>query len=367
LSFFDEVDESLPPPAQPRRRRPSRPPGGGRRPPSNQQAIQTRRAVVLVVLLIVIILIALGVHSCQVSATNSALKDYTNHVSSLVTQSNQTGSQLFGVLSGGGGSANATNIQTQIDAVLGRARRDLSQARNYSSPDQVKSADEDFRQALRMREDGITNIATEIQPALGNAASQTAVTSIAAEMARFYASDVVYKDYVATQLAAALHANGIAVGPPNGATIAGGQFLPNLQWLTPSYIAGRLHVAFHGGKVASGTHGHTLVGASVSGTALSTSTTNTVPSSPAPTFTLDFTNGGSNNEFNVVCKVTVTGTSVTGQATVPETFAGKSASCPVTLSSSPTPGLDQVVATIEKVGGEKNTANNTLTFPVSFQ
>ena len=36
----------------------------------------------------------------------------------------------------------------------------------------------------------------------------------------------------------------------------------------------------------------------------------------------------------------------------------------VTLSAPPPTGNAQVTATIEAVGGEKNTANNTLTFPV---
>src|SRR6185312_5852020 len=113
LSFFDEVDE---PPrteprttprtsrAGPRGRRPSgpggrRPSGPGGRPPSEQQSIQARRAVAIVVIIVLIVLIALGVHSCQVSATNSALQDYTNSVSSLNAQSAANGRALFTQLS----------------------------------------------------------------------------------------------------------------------------------------------------------------------------------------------------------------------------------------------------------------------------
>ena len=56
-------------------------------------------------LLVVVILIALGVHSCQVSQRNSALKSYTNDVSSVITDSNNTGQQLFKILSSGVSSA----------------------------------------------------------------------------------------------------------------------------------------------------------------------------------------------------------------------------------------------------------------------
>jgi hypothetical protein len=58
---------------------------------------------------------------------------------------------------------------------------------------------------------------------------------------------------------------------------------------------------------------------------------------------------------------------VSGTATVPETFAGKNASCQVKLNTAPPKGTQSVVATIEKVPGEKNVTNNTNTYTVTFQ
>jgi len=326
--------------------------------------------VAAVALLIVVILVALGVHSCQVSARNSALKDYTNNVSSLITQSNETGAQLFQDLSSGVSSSDATSVQNSINQTLGKAHAEYNQSRQLSVPDQVKSANQKLLLALRMRVDGISNIAQQIQPALGTSASKDAITTIAAAMAAIYASDVVYKDYTAPAVVAALHAAGIPVGAPNGETIAGGQFVPNVEWVTPTFVASELHVSLPGaptGKIAPGLHGHALNSVSVDGTTLQTGSTNTIPRTPPPTFTLNFTNGGTNNETNVVCKVTVTGTSVSGQTVVPETFAGQPATCKVPLTSSPSAGTETVVATIEKVPGEKNPSNNSLSFPVTFQ
>ncbi len=322
-------------------------------------------------LVVVVILIALGVHSCQVSATESALKDYTNNASSLIEQSNATGRQLFQLLSGGASSSDAISVSNQVNQTRARAASELATARGLSVPDQVRTASQNLLLALRMRVDGLTNIATEIQPALGNSTSQDAINSIAAEMARLYASDVLYKDYTATAIAGALHAAGIAVGAPNGETIAGGQFVPDVQWMTPSFVATELHVTVPGGrgstKVAPGLHGHSLNSVSVAGTTLQTGSTNTIPASPPPTFTLNLTNGGTNNETGVVCKVSVTGTSDSGQTVVPQTTAGQTTSCKVTLSSAPAAGTQTVVATIEKVPGEKNMTNNSLSFPVTFQ
>lgn len=368
MSFFDEVEEPpTTPRTTPRRRRPS---GTGRRPPTDQQSIQVRRAIAAVAILIVVILVVLGVHSCQVSARNSALKDYNNNVSSLIQESDQTGVQFFGLLARGASSSNATNLQNQINETRVTADTELVKARGIDVPDQVKAAQQNLLLTLQMRRDGIAHIATEIQPALGSATSKDAISSIAAEMGRFYASDVLYKDYTTTVIAGALHAAGIAVGGSNGETIESGQFVPDVQWLAPSFIATQLHVSLPsptGGKIAAGLHGHSLNSVSVAGTTLQSGSANTIPATPAPTFTLNFTNGGVNTETNVVLKVSVSGTSISGQTVVPQTTAGEQLSTKVTLTSSPPTGPYTVVATVEPVPGEKNTSNNSLSFPVTFQ
>jgi hypothetical protein len=318
----------------------------------------------------VIILIALGVHSCQVSARVSALKDYTNNVSSLISLSNQDGQSLFKVLSSAPGSGSAISVYNEINQTRSHAETVLARANSVSAPDSVKTADQNLLLALQMRVDGITGIANEIQPALGTSASQEAISAIAAETARLYASDVLYKDYTAPEIVSALHAGGIDVGGTNGETINGTQFVPDVEWLLPSFVAAELHVTLPSspsGKIAPGLHGHSLDSVSVAGTTLQTGSTNTIPAKPAPTFTLNFTNGGTNTETHVVCKVTVTGAGSSGQTVVPETSAGQHATCQVPLKPAPAPGTYTVEATIEKVPGEKNMSNNSLSFPVTFQ
>jgi hypothetical protein len=326
--------------------------------------------VAAIAIVIVVVLLALLVRSCQVSARNSALKSYSADVYTLIQKSDQTGTQLFAVLSSGASSSDAASIQEQVNSALHNAQTQLAQARSISVPDQVKTANVKFVLAMQQRADGIQGIANEIQPALGTSTSKDAVLSIAGDIAVLYTSDVNYKDYAAKELAAALHSAGIAVGAPNGVAIFSGQFVPNVEWVQPTFVAGELHVSLPGstgGKVAPGLHGHSLDSVSVAGTTLQTGSPNTIPASPAPSFTLNFTNGGTNNESNVVCKVTVQGTSDTGTTTVPETVAGHHVTCKVTLGSTPPTGTQTVIATIEKVPGEKNMTNNTLSFPVTFQ
>ncbi len=321
----------------------------------------------IVIVIVVIVLVALLVHSCQVSATNSALQDYTNTVSSLNQQSVANGRQLFTQLATAAGSSSVTNVQNEINQIRASEQRVYKKATEASVPDQVKAANANFVQALKMRVDGINNIAKEIQPALSSTATPASVNALAAEIARFYASDVLYKDYALPRIVGALHAAGTRFSPINA-----GQFLPNVQWVLPSFVGSELHVTVPGTqptKATPGLHGHSLTSVSVAGTTLQTGSTNTIAASPIPTFTLNFSNGGTNNEQNVKCKVTVNGTNpaVTGTTTVPETFAGKSATCSVKLNAAPPKGTQTVVATVEKVLGEKNVANNTITYTVTFQ
>ncbi len=315
--------------------------------------------------MVIILLIALGVHSCQVSATNSALQDYSNRVSSLNAQSTETGHQLFRVLSTAAGSGSATTVQNQINQTLTTATKQLNEAESLDVPDQVKSANQKLVLTMQMRRDGIANIANEIQPALSSSGSVSAVDAIARETARFYASDVLYKDYASPEIYGAMHAAGVRFGGLNP-----GQFVPNVNWLLPSFIATQLHVTGPGlapTKIAPGLHGHQLNSVSVAGVTLQTGSTNAIPTKPAPTFTLNFANTGTNSETNVVCKVSVTGTNVSGQTVVPQTSPGKNATCQVQLSSTPPAGTQTVVAQIEKVPGEKTLTNNSLSFPVTFQ
>lgn len=330
-----------------------------------------RRAVAAVALLIVVILIAVGVHSCQVSQANSALRDYSDSVASIVRASNQTGQQFFTVLSSGQGAGNATNLQSQLDEARLSAENQLSRAAGLSVPDPVKGAHQDLLLALQMRRDGIGDVAAQIQPALQSSTATDAVNQIAADMARFYASDVIYKSYSLPAIVGALHNAGIAVGGTNGEPVEGGQFLPDVQWLTPSFVATQLHASAtpsaKGGKVAPGTHGHSLDSVSVGGTTLQSGSTNTIPANPAPTFTLTITNSGQNNETGVVCKITLSNSNISGSTTLPQTTAGQQTTCQVPLSSAPSPGSYTVTATVEPVPGEKNATNNTQTFPVTFQ
>ena len=200
-----------------------------------------RRLIAAAAILVVLILIIVGIHSCQVSSRNSALRDYANNVSSLIQQSDSTGNQLFSQLSSGSsGAANANSLTNQVNQEGVAANSQLTKAQGLSVPDEMQKAHQYVVLAFQMRRDGIYDISGRIAPALGKSTPADALNAIAVDMASFYASDVVYKNYATKQIVSALHGASIGVGGTDGVQIENGQFLPNIQWLTPAFIAGKI-------------------------------------------------------------------------------------------------------------------------------
>jgi hypothetical protein len=320
-------------------------------------------------LVVFVIVMALLINSCQASSHASALRDYNTSVSGLIGRSSAVSGRLFGTdLGHPGTAANSVALRSRILSEAESAQQQLTQTQSLGPPSELTAAQRYLVLAMRMRRDGVRTIAANIEPALGNSTNRQAISQIAAAMAQFYASDVIYKTYVAPQIAEALHGAGISVGA-NGEQIAAAQFLPSLSWLQPSSIAAALGSSLPSqhGPIAPGTHGHSLNSVSVAGTTLSPTATNAVPASPVPTFQLSITNSGQNTETGVECKVTVQGSSIGGHTILARTTAGETTTCNVPLSSSPSPGQYRVTAEVVPVPGEKNKANNSVTFPVTFQ
>jgi hypothetical protein len=330
-----------------------------------------RRTVGVLALVIVLILIVIGVHSCSVSQANSALRNYNDSVASLIRNSNQNGDQVFSALASGINSNNATTVQQQVDDARLTASNQLGKAESLSAPGAVSSAQQHLVDLMRFRRDGITNIASDLQSTLQSSTASSAVDSIAAEMERLYASDVLYKDYVLPNIVKALTQAGIAAGGANGEPIDPNQLLPNVQWVLPSYVAQQLKVSVPaststGGKAAPGTHGHALDGCSVGATALSTAAATTIPAGSTPTLTCTVTNDGGNTETNVAVKASISGTSITGQGVIAQTQPSQQYTVQIPLSSRPPAGTYEMTVTVQHVPGETTFTHNSKTFPVTF-
>jgi hypothetical protein len=365
VSFFDEGDE-------PRREgggtaTRQRRSGGGQRTPEEQQVF-VRRIIAGAVGLVVVILLIVLIQGCLSSQKEDALKSYNTNSGRVVTSSDAVGSQLFKDLSKGG--ANPQNLQVQVNALRGDAEQQVEAAGKLDVPDEMKQAQQDFILALELRRDALTKIASELPAALSKQASSSgpAIAQITGQMQAFLASDVIYSLRVAPLVAKALDDNGIG-----GQRIAQSRFLGDpLSWLDKNVVTQRLSGgaagAAPGGKAAPGVHGHSLDSVSVGGTDLSPDSANRIPSSPPPTFTVNYTNSGENDEKNVQITVSITGAGAPINLTKSvSTTAGQSGSAELALTTAPPTGQPVTIkATVKPVAGEKKVDNNTQSFPAVF-
>ena len=280
-------------------------------------------------------------------------------VDSLVQQSERTGKSIFALLSG----AASSNVQRAAELDQRGAGQRRHPARPRHRPERpgrdeagaagrgVGAADAPGR---------IANIAGQIQPALARPRARMPSTRLPP---RWRASTPPMSSIRTTrthQIAAALHAASISVGGSTGVPI--GRAVPDRHSVAESELCGRpkLHVRPELERQAGARPARSFARLRIS---RRHHAANRVQQhhhgQPGAHVHAAISPTGQNTETNVVCKVTVNGTSISGQSTVPQTAPGQSATCQVPLGSPPPAGSATVDATVEPVPGEKNTANNT--------
>ena len=347
----------------------------------DNQTLLVRRLIAAGAVALVVILLVVLVKGCVDNRREAALKDYNRSVRTIVEHSRSAVSKpFFDALSTAGGQ-NQQQVQEAINQLRVVADEDLSQAERLDSPDAMKGAQTNLELVLSLRRDGVAKVAAEIQTALGGTAGAgTAVEAIAGQMQAFNASDVVYSQRVAPLILKGLKDDGIAAsydGTAGEQVLPYANFLPDdggISWMSPDYVAQQLGATTSSGRQsgtpAPGLHGHQLDSVSVNGVDLTTAGSNRIPATPPPTFVVNFTNGGENDETNVKVTVEITGSGapIRAQTIVPNTTAGSAATANVELRQSPsTSGPSTIRVTIAPVLGEEKTDNNTATYTALFE
>ena len=372
MSFFDEDVEPARTTSRTRTRPRPRGGGGSGRGTPDSQTLLVRRVVFGGVLVVVLLLLAVGVHSCQVSQKKNGLRDYNRRVTSIATESSQTGNEFFKQLTQNS-SQSPQDLQTTISGYRVQAEQQLKQAQGFDTPDQMKAAQQSLLIALELRRDGLGYIAQRIRTALGDQgdAANRAIEQIASQMQVFVTSDVLYSARVVPFIRQALTDNDIA-----GQPVARSRFLPDIAWLSPQFVASKLgQTLTNGGTRAGqptgpGLHGTGLESTAYGATTLSPTTANHLTYAAGQAFTVAFTNQGDNDEFDI--KVTVTlkptsGRAITLTRTVPKVAKGETAHANLALDRTPPIGeAVQITVNVAPVPGEKKTDNNHSTYPAIF-
>ncbi len=360
MSFFDEDDE--PRRGSPRRRRA---PAGDVA--ADSQTLLVRRAVAGVLLLVFV------VNSCRNSQRENALKDYNNEVSAIASESStQVGTEFFRLL-GDGGSESPQDLQTAVSGFRVQAEQQLMQAESLDVPDEMQGAHRSLLIALEWRRDGLDYIAQRINAALGDSgdAADEAIQEIAGQMQVFLSSDVAYQTRVAPFIKAALDEQEIG-----GQRIASSRFMPTLDWLQPEVVAEQLGQQLSAGAgrdrdepTGPGLHGTNIESVAYGDTTLQPDAPNQLTFDPASTFSVNFTNGGENDEFDVRVTVRIEGSGepISLTDTIDQIAPGVSATAEMVLEEPPPQGAAlNITVRVAPVPGEDNTDNNQAEYQAIF-
>ncbi len=373
MSFFDEGDEPTRVRRPPRPRRPataSRGGGGGAgTTPPDRQTARTRQIVALGIALLVFILLAIGVNSCRNSAKENGLKDYNRNVTAVIKDSDgQVGAPFFQLLNNA--QRQSSDLRLQVNQLRLAADEDLKRAKAFDVPGDMTAAQRNLELVLGLRAAALRRIAEQIPSALGRGqASTQAIANISAQMQAFLASDVVYSQRVAPLIRDGLDSAGVS-----GQAIAGSRFIPDVSWLAPATVAGKLGrgsgtTGGATGAVAPGLHGHGIVSVTAGDVTLQPGgTVNRVPAANV-SFTVNFANQGDNDEQNVKVGLRVRGggKSIVQNKTIGSTKSKANAAVTIPLGQTPPVGqAATVTVSIAPVPGEKNTTNNRQQYTVIF-
>ena len=332
--------------------------------------MQTRRLVAAGAVVVIVVVMALLIHSCDASATNSALKNYNASVFQLITGSTGNAQTVLRKLTQG----NLTSISTDLASAEQKAQQNLSHAQSLNAPSQMAAAQSSLVDVMHLRQHALLLIANNAQQAASKSTSKDAVYQISLGTSELYSSDVIYKSFVAPDIAKALNAAGIAIGGGSGEQpINGDQVIPDLGWLNQTWIADKINAQLSTAQANANndqpglTHGDQLDGSTVAGVLLTNGGSYTLTASQSKVWVLSVTDGGQTSENDVGCSVKIQNVSDSGTATIPTVAAGATTSCTVTLPSTPPTGPYSVTANVAKVPGEKNVTNNTQTYTVTFK
>ena len=374
MSFFEEGDEprtTIATERRPGRRARGQPP----RRPLDERTVLARRAGAIAALVVVVVVVVFGLRAYLTSQQTQALKDYNSNVTTLLqNEQQQVAQQFFGTLNNIAGTSGQalTADQSNLyqDAVT--ARMDAQTAAGWSVPGSCADAQRDLLIVLDMRYEAIDKVQAAIVQAITGPGGDAQIKDIAGDMGMIYASDILYKVRVAPLIEQALTNAGIQIG---GGAVYGAPFLPDQSWTTAGYVAGKIlgyTPPALGGAVGTGPHGHTLVDVLVGGTALAqgSGVINPITYTKGLTFTVDFSNDGANDEFNVHTQLTLSSAStstLTASQETRETQPGNTYSA--TLGFPQTPPIGPVLkltAAVLPVAGEKDLSNNTQVYYVRF-
>jgi hypothetical protein len=317
--------------------------------------------------LLVLILLVLGVRGCVNARQDRAMKDYVRNVSDLTSESKQQSNAFFRLLNGPGGRDQAVDVQNSLNGFRVQSAQLVDRARDLSHPGEVSSAHDSLVETLEFRRNGLAAIADALPTALGDQNRREGTDKVTQQMQSLLASDVVYTQRFVPGLRKGLRDDKLLAE----VRIPASQFVPNVQWLQPSFVAQKVGALRSGksGSAAPGLHGTGLGTVSLGGQSLTPGGSVSVKLSDQLKADVQVANQGQNTETDVNVKVTIGkgADAITAQQPLDSIAAGETKTVTLTVEEQPPTGQNvPVTVEVQPVPGEKKTDNNKQTYTVIF-
>lgn len=332
-----------------------------------------RRVVAAAVGTLVLVLLVVLVNGCLNSRQEQALKDYNRDVSSIVRDADANADAFYETLSAGGQAS--TDVQSEINQLRFRAQALTKRAEGIDVPGEMRAAHRNVLLALSLLQEAMGKVAEKLPAALStdSATAVPAVRAIAGEIQAFDAANVVYNRRGAALIKEVLDDHEIG-----GQTIQNSSFVQNYGWLQPSTVARRINSQAGRGagdagtsEPAPGLHGHGLLGVSVGDVTLQPGQPNQLRAASNVAFAVKVANQGDNPETDVRVRVRIRGGGgdpITLQKVIDQTMPKTETTISIPLGQAPPIGQAvEIRVEVLSVPGEKNTTNNSATYPAIFR
>ena len=319
-----------------------------------------RRGLALGGGLIVLIVIVLGVKGCLDARANRELSDYARDVTQIVDETKQTSKAFFDKLEEPG-ELSVTEFVNEVNADRSAMDNYATRIDGLGAPGDMGNAQDTLELVYELRSSAMTEIANKMSTALGDAGAAKATASIANQMQKFLASDVLYETVVRPEVDDVLASNGI-----EGSDIPEGPFLPDSKWLDEGEVATALGSVSGAetGAATPGVHGLGLAGVSVNGTELGEGL-NAVAGEEGVEVEVSVQNQGDSAENGVSVSVSVDGgNTLEGDISSIEPGEIESVVIPLTPTPSGEVTLEVEVATVP---GEQVSENNEASYTVAIE
>ena len=318
-----------------------------------------RRGLALGGGLILLILIVVGIKGCLDARANRELSDYARNVSQIVEETQQTSKSFFGKLEDPG-SLSVTEFVDQVGADRSAMTTYSERIDELGAPGDMSRAQGNLELAYQLRVSAMDEIAAKMSTALGEAGAEKAMMSIAKQMQKLLAADVIYEQVVRPEVDGVLASEGIS-----GSDLPKGAFLPDEKWLEESAVSDALGGLSGGGGAATpGVHGLGLIGVSVNGSELAEGAATTVAGEEGVEVEVTVQNQGESTENGVTVSVTYEGTTL--EQEIDEIVAGEEAVASIALTPAPS-GEVTLEIEAEPVAGEQVTENNEASYTVLIE